>query len=75
MANAEDRLAIARSVTVSVVMIALAVIGMASAVSNFIIRPQTEQLLEQIVDLRAEVATLRRSNAAHFGQLKSLLKE
>lgn len=75
MANAEDRLAIARSVTVSVVMIALAVIGMASAVSNFIIRPQTEQLLEQIVDLRAEVATLKRSNSAHFGQIKSLLKE
>lgn len=75
MANAEDRLAIARSVTASIVVIALSVIGIATAVSNYIVRPQTEQLLEQIVDLRAEVATLKRSNAAHFGQIKSMLKE
>lgn len=75
MANAEDRLAIARSVTTTIVVIALSVIGMATAVSNFIIRPQTEVLLEQIVDLRGEVATLKNSNAAHFGQIKSLLKE
>ena len=75
MANAEDRLAIARSVTASIVVIVLSVIGIATAVSNYIVRPQTELLLEQIVELRGEVATLKRSNAAHFGQLKSLLKE
>jgi hypothetical protein len=75
MANAEDRLAIARSVTTSIVVIVLSAIGIATAVSNYIVRPQTELLLEQIVELRGEVATLKRSNAAHFGQIKSLLKE
>ncbi|PKR56333.1 hypothetical protein [Thalassospira lohafexi] len=73
--NADDRTAIAKSVTISIVTIVLVVFGLASSVTNFIIRPQTEALLEQIVELRGEVATLKRSNAAHFGQVKSLLKE
>ncbi len=82
MANAEDRLAIARSVTVYIVMFVLSVAGIASAYSNYIVRPQTEEMRTEINSLKvivqeqiAAIETLKRSNAAHFGQIKSLLKE
>ncbi len=75
MAAPDDRIAIARSVTISIVTIIFVILGLASSVTNYIIRPQTDALIEQIVELRAEVATLKRSNAAHFGQIKSALKQ
>lgn len=75
MANAEDRLAIARSVTASIVVIVLSVIGIATAVSNYIVRPQTAEILNRIAILESNQETMKRSNATHFGQIKSLLKE
>jgi hypothetical protein len=73
-ANSEDRVAVARSVTISIITVVFVVLGLASTVTNYIIRPQTDEMLARISDLESDLATLKRSNAAHFGQIKSMLK-
>ena len=71
----DDRSHIARDVVVSIVTVIFVVLGLASSVTNYMVRPETEKLTARIEELQVQIEKMQRSNAAYYGQIKSMLKE
>jgi len=69
--NADDRNAMARSIALAVLMMTLAIGGIAGGGYWFWVRP----VLTSIDELSYEVDRLGRSQAAHFGDVKRLLRQ
>lgn len=64
MASAEERNAVVRAILTALAVATLAMIGAGTVVNNYVVEP-----------MRSDIETLKRSNAAHFGQIKKTLKE
>jgi len=69
--TADDRNAIARSIVLALVMALLAGGGIAAGGYWFWTRP----VLERVEALSARIETLRKSQSAHFGDVKALLQD
>jgi len=70
--NAEDRIAVARSVVTNIFVVVFAVLGLVATIVNLVIKPETTEILNRIAILESNQETMKRSNATHFGQIKSL---